>query len=151
MADNSNALCSRLLQPDVAALPDWAAADALNAPDSSLPVVVSWEPTAIGIGGIMDALGPQAGAALLDTLQSMSVTNPVLRWAFRVFERSGLDFSLVSTRAQIENLVSAGVVTPEHRDALFALSRRERYPSWAEINNISVDARAVGLARGAKE
>jgi hypothetical protein len=42
-------------------------------------------------------------------------------------------------------------MTTAQRNALFLLSRRERHPSWAEANNINVDARAVGIARGAKE
>ena len=144
-------LASRLLQDDVSSLPDWAAADALNAPDATLPAVVSWERTALGIGGIMDALGPQDGAALLDKVQALASGNPVLRWGFRALESSGLNLSFASTRAQFNELTTAGVLTAAQRDALFALSRRERYPSWAEFYNIKVDARAVGLARGAKE
>ena len=145
------ALALRLAQTDLASLPDWAAANALNAPDPSLPVVVSWEPTALGIGGVMDALGPQAGAAMLDTLTALAASTAVLRWGLRALEQNGLDLSLVNTRAQIDALVISGVVTAAQRDALFALSRRERRPSWAEFNNIKVDARAVGIARGAKE
>jgi|688.fasta_scaffold184468_2 hypothetical protein len=144
-------LASRLLQDDVSSLPDWSVAAALNAPDITLPVVVSWERTALGIGGIMDALGPQDGAALLDKVQALASTNAVLRWGFRALESSGLNLSFASTRAQFNELTTAGVLTAAQRDALFALSRRERYPSWAEFYNIKVDARAVGLARGAKE
>ena len=35
-------------------------------------------------------------------------------------------------------------------EALLALSRRTRHPSWSEANGVAVDARAVGLARGGK-
>jgi hypothetical protein len=144
-------LALRLTQPDVASLPDWAAADVLNAPDITLPAVVSWERTDLGIGSIMDALGPQDGADLLDNVQALAPTSAVLRWGFRALESSGVDLSLANARAQFEALTAAGLMTAAQRDALFALSRRERHPSWAEFHNIKVDARAVGLARGAKE
>jgi hypothetical protein len=144
-------LALRLTQPDLASLPDWAASDALNAPDPSLPVVVSWEPTALGIGGVMDALGPETGAALLDTLTALAASNAVLRWGLRALEQNGLDFSLPSVRSEIDALVLSGVMTEAQRDAIFALSRRERHPSWSEYHGVKVDARAVGIARGAKE
>jgi hypothetical protein len=152
MANNLGAaLLVRLAQADVASLPDWAAAEVLNAPDATLPIVVTWEPTSTGIGGVMDALGPHAGAALLDALASLAPSNPTLRWGLRVLESGGLDFSLASTRAQIDAMVVNEVMTGEQRDRLFSLSRRERHPSWAEFHGVTVDARAVGIARGAKE
>jgi len=145
------ALSTRLANPDVADLPDWAAATALNAPDATLPVVVTWEPTRTGIGGVMDALGPQEGAALLDALASMATENSTLRWGLRALEQNGLDFSLPSVRSEIDALVLSEGMTEAQRDALFALSRRERHPSWSEYHGVKVDARAVGIARGAKE
>jgi hypothetical protein len=144
-------LVTRLAQADVSDLPDWAAAAALNAPDAALPVVVTWERTNTGVGSILHALGPQDGAVLLDNLATMATTDVVLRWGLLTLERGVLDLSLPSTRAQIDALVIAGAMTTAQRDALFLLSRRERHPSWAEANNINVDARAVGIARGAKE
>jgi hypothetical protein len=99
----------------------------------------------------MDALGPEAGAALLDTLTALAASNAVLRWGLRALEQNGLDFSLPSARSEIDALVLSGVMTEAQRDALFALSRRERHPSWSEYHGVKVDARAVGIARGAKE
>jgi hypothetical protein len=144
-------LVTRLAQADVSDLPDWAAAEVLNAPDAALPVVVTWERTNTGVGSILHALGPQAGAVLLDNLAAMATTDVALRWGLLTLERGVLDLSLPSTRAQIDALVIAGAMTTAQREALFLLSRRERHPSWAEFNNINVDARAVGIARGARE
>jgi hypothetical protein len=146
-----SALSTRLANPDVADLPDWAAAEVLNAPDPTLPIVVTWEPTSTGIGGVMDALGPQEGAALLDALASMATDSATLRWGLRALEQNGLDFSLPSTRSEIDALVLGDVMTEAQRDALFALSRRSRHPSWSEYHGVNVDARAVGIARGARE
>jgi hypothetical protein len=144
------ALLDRLAQPDVATLPDWQAAEVLNAPDTTLPVVVEWRRTAIGVGLVMDALGPQQGASLLAALSSMENNNPLFLWGLRALQQNGLDLSLISARSQVDALVTEGQMTAAQRDALFALSRRERYPSWAEFHGITVDARAVGLARGAR-
>lgn len=145
---NQQQLQIRLQQPDVADLPDWAAADILNQPDPQQPVIVSWQRTEAGVGTVLDVLGPSAGAALLDVLEN--ATDPVLRWGMHILERGQLDISMASTRAQLDALTQAGVMSEPQKNALFALSRRERHPSWAEVNNMVVDARAVGLARGGK-
>lgn len=143
-------LAARLAEPDVADLPDWQAADRLNEPDPSLPVVIEWRQTAIGIGGIMDALGPSAGATLLDALETLAETQPVIRWGLEMIRADGVDLARPSARSQLASLVAAGVMQQTEADALLALSRVERHPSWAEANGITVDARAVGLARGGR-
>lgn len=130
-------------------LPDWQAADQLNTPDPSFPPIIYWEPTQVGPGTIMNTLGPTDGADLLDTIQAS--TDPVMKWGLQVVEMGKLDISLQATRAQLDGLVTAGELTVEQRDELFALSLRVRYPSWAEYNNTFVDAQAVGLARGGVE
>lgn len=147
-SDNLATLALRLSQSDMLALADWEAADALNQPDPQQPVIVSWQRTEAGVGTVLDVLGPSAGAALLDVLKNAS--DPVLRWGMHILERGQLDISLASTRAQLDALTQAGVMSEPQKNALFALSRRERHPSWAEVNNMVVDARAVGLARGGK-
>lgn len=141
-------LTERLQEDDVKDLPDWAAAEVLNAPDSSLPVIVFWEPTKIGVGQIMTTLGATEGAALLDELVVLAEQDAVIRWGLKVMESSGLDLSLETTREQVSGLVTTGLITNAQKESLFDLSRRERFPSWAEANNTFVDARAVGLARG---
>jgi hypothetical protein len=144
----SQTLAERLAEPDMQGIPDWQAATVLNAPDTSLPVIVDWQTTYVGPGSIMAVLGPTEGAALLDTIKAS--TDPVMRWGLQVVETGKLDIGLASTRAQIDALVVAGALTSAQRDTLFALSKTERYPSWAEFNNTFVDARSVGIARGGK-
>ena len=143
-------LADRLAQPDLADLPDWAAAAALNEPDPTLPAVEAWEKTQIGIGSILDALGPTAGATFLDALEVLAETTPVVRWGLELIRGSGLDLSRPSARAQLEVLVAGRILQPAEGEALLALSRRTRHPSWAEANGVVVDARAVGLARGGR-
>jgi len=143
-------LADRLAQPDLADLPDWQAAAALNQADPTLPAVEAWEKTQIGIGSILDALGPTAGANFLDALEVLAETTPVVRWGLELIRGSGLDLSRPSARAQLEVLVAGRILQPAEGEALLALSRRTRHPSWAEENGVTVDARAVGLARGGR-
>lgn len=143
-------LAARLAQPDLADLPDWDAAARLNEPDPSLPAIETWAETRIGIGSILDALGPSAGAQFLDALEALAETQSVVRWGLEMIRGSGLDLSRPSTRSQLATLVAGGVLTQVEADALLALSRRTRHPSWAEAHGIAVDARAVGLARGGR-
>ena len=143
-------LAERLARPDVASLPDWAAAASLNQPDPTLPAVETWVETRIGIGSILDTLGPTAGANFLDALEVLAETTPVVRWGLELIRGSGLDLSRPAARAQLEVLVAGRILQPEEGEALLELSRRTRHPSWAEANGVAVDARAVGLARGGR-
>ncbi len=143
-------LAERLAEPDLADLPDWAAAAALNQPDPTLPAVETWVETRIGIGSILDTLGPTAGATFLDALETLAETTPVVRWGLELIRGSGLDLSRPSARSQLATLVAGRILQPAEGEALLALSRRTRHPSWAEAHGVTVDARAVGLARGGK-
>jgi len=136
----------RLQEPDVVDLPDWQAAEILNQPDTTLPVVVSWLPTETGIGTILDVLGPVEGATLLDNLDASP--DPVIKWGLDVLRASKLDVSKASTQGVLQQMQVQGAITSAQYDSILSLSRKERFPSWAEWANIQVDARAVGLARG---
>lgn len=144
-------LANRVTQADVRDLPDWQVADILNAPDPTLPEVVELRSAFAGPGTIMQALGPDAGAQLLDALESMAATVPRVRWAMHIIKGRGLDMSDPRTRAQIDGLVAAGILTVSNGQKIKAIGEVRRYPSWAEHNGVEVTARTVGLARGAKE
>ena len=143
-------LADRLKRPDLAALPDWDAAARLNAPDPTLPAIIEWRPTQIGIGTILDALGPTAGAAFLDALETLAETTPTIRWGLELIRGAGLDISRPSARSQLATLVAGGILKQAEADALLTLSRVERHPSWAESAGMQIDARAAGLARGGR-
>lgn len=143
-------LAARVAEPDVAELPDWQVAAVLNQPDQSLPAIETWAETRIGIGAILDALGPSAGALFLDALETLARTQSVMRWGLELIRSDGLDLSRPSARSQLKTLVVGGVLRQAEADALLALSRRTRHPSWAESVGTQIDARAVGLARGGR-
>lgn len=65
-----------------------------------------------GIGLVLETLGPTDGTTLLDTLQSLTSSIPVLKWAWYLIERGELDFGSAATRGMIDQLVIGGV-TPE--------------------------------------
>ena len=58
----SSTLRDRISQPDMSGLPEWQVAERLNAPDASLPTVVTWSSAPLRIGHVLAALGPDAGA-----------------------------------------------------------------------------------------
>lgn len=60
-----------------------------------------------GIGLIMETLGPDDGAALLDQLDALSATNSAVKWAFVLINRGELDFGSPATRAMIDLLVAS--------------------------------------------
>ena len=88
----------------------------------------------IGIGTVMDALGPADGAALLASFESQVATDPVVKYGWFLLERERLDVGLASTRAMLDALlpveaasvlkglaeqtVTAGVAWQQVRDAL---------------------------------
>ena len=88
----------------------------------------------IGIGTVMDALGPSNGAALLDQVKAVAETDAVVRYGWMLLESASLDVGLDSTRTMLDALlpveaatvlkglaeqtVKAGVTWEQVRDAL---------------------------------
>lgn len=58
-----------------------------------------------GIGTVLETLGPDAGAALLDELEAQAASIPALKWAWVLINRGELDFGSPATRSMIEMLV----------------------------------------------
>lgn len=145
-----DALEERLNQPDVIDVPDWEAADILNRPDSTLPEVVEIVPKLIGIGQILTTLGPDVGAAFLDTLSASSVQRPLMKYVIGLLERGEMDAGSSIVRTEISSLQQQGLLTLEQANSLLSLGERRYFPSWAQANSIYVDARVVGIARGGR-
>jgi hypothetical protein len=143
-------LAQRLALADLVLLDDAQAAQVLNAPDPALPEIVTHDPKSIGVAGVMDLLGPVAGAAFLSALEAASSSSPVIYWGLHELKNGGLDVSRENVRQQIRGLEQAGLLTSAQSDVLLALDERRRRPSWAEYHNVEVTARAVGLARGSR-
>jgi len=65
----------------------------------------------IGIGTVMDALGPADGAALLASFEAQTATDPVVKYGWFLLERERLDVGLASTRAMLDALLPVEAAT----------------------------------------
>jgi hypothetical protein len=73
-----------------------------------------------GYGHVMETLGATDGAALLNALEALAPTQAPIKWAFKLLERGVLDFGSASTRAQLDALVTATVLSAPVAAALKA-------------------------------
>lgn len=78
-------------------------------------------PTLIGVGRVMDCLGPVEGAAVLDALDALRATVSPVKWAWLLLERGELDVGLASVRMQIDALTPS-VFSVEQAAKLKALA-----------------------------
>lgn len=62
-----------------------------------------------GIGTVLETLGPDDGAALLDTLETIAAGNSAVKWAFVLINRGELDFGSSATRGMMDLLLPAEV------------------------------------------
>ena len=89
-------------------------------------------PTTVAVPGsyftvrsLMAALGASQGATILDKLDAVSASDSVVKWVLRVLNTmQGIDLGNPETRAQLDALASAGVLTTAERDAMKALAER---------------------------
>jgi|SRR5665647_280151 len=79
------------------------------------------QPTMVGYGTVMDALGPVDGANVLNALESLAAQSAPVKWAMKLLDRGELDISKLSTRGQIQALVGV-VFTQTQADILLALA-----------------------------
>lgn len=139
----------RLQEDDVKDLPDWQAADVLNAPDARLPEIVTLKSRPFGIGTILEIFGPVAGPAFLETLETLASTTPLIKWSLVLLHAATLDAASPALRTQLDGMVVSDLITFQQAMAIKGLAEERRVPSWAEVNGVEVTARTVGLARGA--
>ena len=57
------------------------------------------------LGTPMKYLGAEAGAQLLDQMETLAGSNPTVKWGFELLKRGALDLSLDSTRAMLDALL----------------------------------------------
>ena len=72
----------------------------------------------IGIGTVLNVLGPQEGAAVLNALEALKTSNAVIKWAWYLLEKTDLDVGLESTRGQLDALVQGGALTQQQATAI---------------------------------
>lgn len=93
-------------------------------------------PTLIGMGQVMEALGPTAGAAVLDALNTAKNDYRPLYWAWGLLEKGLLDVGSPATQAQINALAGAGLMTPAQATTLIGLSSQSDPVQIAAVSDI---------------
>lgn len=73
--------------------------------------------TTIGEGTLMDVLGAQHGADILDAMDELAKTNNVIRRGMKLLYEAKLDLALTSTRTMLD-----AVLSPEDAAKLKALA-----------------------------
>jgi hypothetical protein len=143
-------LAQKVAESQFTGLPDWQVANLLNQSDSSLPVIISWAKTNLGIADIASAMGITRATVVLESLTTLSASQPSIKWSMKVLGDKDLNLAYSSARDFVLSLSQEPLrlLTTQEVNAILALGKMERYPSWAEYNGIFVDARAVGIARG---
>lgn len=87
-----------------------------------------------GIGTILNVLGPEQGAIVLDTLNAIKETNRAVFWGWILLEAGELDFGLPSTRGMIDALVLAGAISPENGETIKAVAE---VPEEIDVSAVS--------------
>lgn len=95
----------------------------------------------IGIGTVLDALGPEAGAEVVDRIEALAVASKPVKWGFFLLQRDNLDVALPSVRAQFDELAAAGVMTQAQADTLKALGQ---VADPVPVNDVSDILNAAG-------
>ncbi|TVO57531.1 hypothetical protein [Denitromonas halophila] len=76
---------------------------------AALPAERVPQTTLGGVGAVMEALGPVAGAEVLDALDALKASISAVKWAWVLINRGELDFGSASTRGMIQQLGQMGV------------------------------------------
>ena len=85
---------------------------------------------------ILNECGPVAGAAILDKLEAAAAMSSPLKWAMKFLLSDGIDIGATSTRAQIDALAAAGVLTVDESKLLQDMALQPA--SRAEIAGLGV-------------
>lgn len=131
-------------------VPDWAIADQLNAPDDSQAPVVTLHRTLISDANVIDVLGADVAVARLATFDQAALADPKIARVMGLLYRGEVDIGGTLARTLLDNFVTAGLLSSAEGAAIKSLAETVRYPSWCETNQTFVDARSVGITRGAK-
>jgi hypothetical protein len=137
-------LTARLALADLANLPDGQAAEMLNAPDASLPKKRVPVPVVTLVNHLRRAgkwlqIRAAAGAGNVGAMAAVDLNED------RRTVSVDMDDPMVA--AALDSMVAGEVLTRVEANGVLALADAPQ--SWAELNGVHVDARAVGLARGA--
>lgn len=122
------------LQTDPAALGYASVAGDDNATARLLNAATAqkiFHPRIVTARDIMDELGADAGAAILDKFEALAASNSAVKWSMKFITGVGIDMGADSFRAKIDALASALAITTDEAGLLKGMA--ERPGSRAEI------------------
>lgn len=100
---------------------DAEAAASLNTPDR--PMVVE---TYANAKTLLSHLGATPGAAVLDALETIAVSNSAVKWALKfITSPEGIDVGNLETRAMLDQLVAATVLSAADVATIKMLAERQ--------------------------
>lgn len=109
---------------------------------AALPAERVPQTTLGGVGAVLEALGPVAGAEVLDSLDTLKASNGAVKWAWVLINRGELDFGSPSTRGMIAQLSIAGafgsitgLTAQQVTDALLAIGERTQTVPWQQVKS----------------
>ena len=145
------ALATELVKPAYNGLPDWYVANLLNAPDVNLPFIYCDVATSDAREVMLTTGG---WAAIITASTNANIPTELRDTCILARDTLTLTTNIRTSDATIRMAVNmalgglalAGIISQGTLDAVSSLMKR--HPSWAEANGVTVDARAVGLARG---
>lgn len=73
-------------------------------------------------GTLLAKLGPEMGGTVLDKLEAAAQSSSAVKWAMRLILSSGIDAGDPGTRAQLDALAQAGVLTAQEATAIKAIA-----------------------------
>ena len=145
------ALATKVAEAAYSGLPDWQVADLLNTPDVNLPFIYC----DVATSDAREVMLTTGGWAAIITASTNANIPTELRDAC-ILARDTLTLTnnirtsdaaiRMAVNIALGGLALAGIIPQGTLDAVSSLMKRR--PSWAEANGVTVDARAVGLARG---
>jgi len=71
---------------------------------------------------ILATLGASGGAVLLEKLEQAALVNPAVKWALKFMTEQGIDVGNTQTRATLDALVNAAVLTDGESNAVKAIA-----------------------------
>lgn len=74
-----------------------------------------------GIGVVLEVLGPEVGATVLDALDALKSTSSPVKWVWVLITRGDLDFGSAATRGMIQALGAQQVFGPDSATIASAL------------------------------
>lgn len=109
---------------------DQAIADILNAAQAITTIGTK----RIGIGTVLDVLGPVDGSAVLDVLYAASASARPVYYALKLLEQGELDVGAPATRAQV-GMLTGTIFTAAQADSILGLALNPVTVSAAQVSN----------------